>query len=55
MNNFLFDLSDLRYEISFKSYDELRSILSFYESKRLYKINIPSKNNLKKKILVRFN
>tara|TARA_B100001250_G_C19786370_1_gene784361 strand:- start:262 stop:1101 length:840 start_codon:yes stop_codon:yes gene_type:complete len=52
MNNLLFDLSDLRFEISFKSYDELRLILSFFENNNLYNINIPCKNNLKKNFLL---
>ena len=52
MNNVLFDLADFRMEISFKSYNELRSILSFYEINNFKKINIPCKNNLKKDFLL---
>ena len=48
----LFNLNDLRIEISFKSFDELRKILSFYQRKNLYKINIPCKNTLKKDFLL---
>ena len=39
-------------EISFKSYDELRRILSFYNKNNLYKLNIPCKGNLKKDFLL---
>ncbi len=52
MKNMLFDLNNIRIEISFKSVDELRKILSFYERNNLYKINIPCKNNLKKEFLL---
>tara|TARA_Y100001968_G_scaffold271305_1_gene262864 strand:- start:1736 stop:2581 length:846 start_codon:yes stop_codon:yes gene_type:complete len=52
MNNTLFNLSNIRLEISFKSLNELRSILSFYQRNNLYKINIPCKNNLKKDFLL---
>ena len=52
MKEMIFDLSDLRMEISFKSIDELRFILSFYKRNNLYKINIPSKNNLNKDFLL---
>jgi len=52
MDNTLFHLRNLRIEISFKSYDEMRSILSFYESINIYNINIPCKNNLKKDFLL---
>ena len=48
----IFDLSSIRIEISFKSYEELRSLLSFYQKNSLYKINIPCKNNLKKEFLL---
>ncbi len=52
MKDSLFNLNNIRIEISFKSYDELRKILSFYQRNNLYKINIPCKNNLKKDILL---
>ena len=52
MKNILFDLNNIRVEISFKSFDELRNILSFYQKNDLYKINIPCKNNLKKDFLL---
>ncbi len=52
MKNVLFNLNNIRIEISFKSYDELRKILSFYQRNDLYKINIPCKNNLKKDFLL---
>jgi len=52
MENISFDLNNLRLEISFKTYDELRSILSFCKKNNLYRINIPCKNNLKKEFLL---
>ena len=52
MNNILFDKNNIRLEISFKSYSELRSILSFYISNSIYKINIPCKNSLRKDFLL---
>jgi len=52
MNDILFNLNNLRIEISFKSFDELRKILSFYERNNLYKINIPCKNSLNKDFLL---
>ena len=52
MNEFKFDINNIRMEISFKSFDELRLILSFYQKNNLYKINIPCKNNLKKDFLL---
>ena len=52
MNDILFNLTDIRIEISFKSFDELRSLLSFYQKNNLYKINIPCKNSLKKDFLL---
>ena len=48
----LFNLDDIRIEISFKSFEELRGILSFYQRNNLYKINIPCKNSLKKDFLL---
>ncbi len=50
--NILFNLNNIRIEISFKSFEELRRILSFYQRNELYKINIPCKNNLKKDFLL---
>ena len=52
MEDILFNLKNIRFEISFKSFDELRKILSFYQTNNLYKINIPCKNNLKKDFLL---
>ena len=52
MNNILFDKNDIRLELSFKSYDELRSSLSFYQNNNIYKINIPCKNSLRKDFLL---
>tara|TARA_Y100001968_G_C19419948_1_gene751196 strand:- start:285 stop:1136 length:852 start_codon:yes stop_codon:yes gene_type:complete len=49
----LHNMEIVRVEISFKSYDELRKILSFCQSNNLYKINIPCKNNLKKDFLLK--
>ena len=49
---FIFDINKIRMEISFKSFEELRSILSFYQENGLKKINIPCKNNLKKDFLL---
>ena len=52
MKDILFNLNNIRIEISFKSFDELREILSFYQKNNLYKINIPCKNSLKKDFLL---
>ena len=52
MKDILFNLNNIRIEISFKSFDELRTILSFYQKNNLYKINIPCKNGLKKDFLL---
>jgi len=52
MQDSLFKMDNIRIEISFKSFDELRKILSFYERNNLYKINIPCKNSLKKDFLL---
>lgn len=49
---FIFDIQKIRMEISFKSFDELRSILSFYQENGLNKINIPCKNNLRRDFLL---
>ena len=52
MKNILFDLTNIRIEISFKTFDELRKTLSFYQRNNLYKINVPCKNTLKKDFLL---
>ena len=52
MKDILYNLNNIRIEISFKSFDELRNILSFYQRNNLYKINIPCKNGLKKDFLL---
>ncbi len=52
MKELIFDFSSIRTEISFKSFNELRYILSFYQSNNLNRINIPCKNNLKKEFLL---
>ncbi len=52
MKDIPFDVTKIRLEISFKSFDELRTILSFYQRNNLYKINIPCKNSLKKEFLL---
>ena len=52
MKKLIYDLNNLRIEISFKSFDELRLILSFCQQNKLKKINIPCKNNLKKDFLL---
>ena len=52
MKNILFNLTNIRIEISFKSFDDLRRILSFYQSNGIYKINIPCKNNLRNEFLL---
>ena len=52
MNNRLFTFNNLRVEISFKSFDELRKILSFYQSNNIYQVNIPCKSKLKKDFLL---
>ena len=53
MKNILFNVTKIRIEISFKSFDELRKTLSFYQRNNLYKINIPCKNSLKKDFLLK--
>ena len=52
MHNILFDFTEIRIEISFKSFYELRKVLSFCQRNDLYKINIPCKNSLKKDFLL---
>ncbi len=52
MNGSFFNLNNIRIEISYKSFEELRKILSFYQRHSLYQINIPCKNNLKKDFLL---
>ena len=53
MKGILFNFTEIRIEISFKSFDELRKILSFYQRNNLYKINVPCKNTLKKDFLLK--
>ncbi|AAZ57617.1 possible paired amphipathic helix repeat [Prochlorococcus marinus str. NATL2A] len=53
MKDILFNVNEIRIEISFKSFDELRKILSFYQRNNLYKINVPCKNTLKKDFLLK--
>jgi len=53
MTDILFNMNNIRLEISFKSFDELRRILYFYQRNNLYKINIPCKNSLKKDFLLK--
>ena len=45
-------LNNVRIEISFKSLNELRRILYFYQINNINKINIPCKNSLKKDFLL---
>ncbi len=52
MKDIFFNLNNIRIEISFKTYDELRRTLFFYQRNKLYKINIPCKNRLKKDFLL---
>ena len=52
MKDILFHLSNIRIEIYFRSFDELRKILYFYQINNIYKINIPCKNSLKKDFLL---
>ena len=52
MKDVLFDLDNIRIEISFKSFEELRKRLFFCQRNNLCKINIPCKNNLKKDFLL---
>ena len=53
MKDILFNVTEIRIEISFKSFDELRNTLSFYQRNNLYKINVPCKNTLKKDFLLK--
>ncbi len=53
MKKILFNINKIRIEISFKSLDELRKTLSFYQTNNLYKINIPCKNSLRKDFLLK--
>ena len=53
MKDILFNVTEIRIEISFKSFDELRKTLSFYQRNNLYKINVPCKNTLKKDFLLK--
>ena len=52
MKGNIFDLNKIRMEISFKSYDELRLKLSFFQKQNISKINIPCKNYLKNDFLL---
>ncbi len=52
MTDVIFNLTNIRMEISFKSFAELRLILSFLQENDIYKINIPCKNSLKKDFLL---
>ena len=52
MRNEIFNLNNIRIEISFKTFDELRLILSFCQKNNLCKINIPCKNLLKNDFLL---
>ncbi len=45
-------LSNYRVEISFKDFDQLKKKLDFCIDKKIYKINIPCKGNLKKDFLL---
>ena len=53
MQDMLFKFTEIRIELSFKSFDELRNTLSFYQRNNLYKINVPCKNTLKKDFLLK--
>ena len=52
MDEIIFELTSIRIEIYFKSFDELRHRLSFCQNNNISKINIPCKNNLKKDFLL---
>ena len=52
MNDILHNFDEIRFEISFNSFDELRTILNFYQRHNLNKINIPCKNSIKKDFLL---
>ena len=52
MINSLYKRDELRFEISFNTFDQLRSKLSFYVKNNIYKINIPCKRNIKDKFLL---
>ena len=52
MKESIFDLNNIRIEISFKSFEELRQRLFFCQNNNISKINIPCKNNLKKDFLL---
>ena len=53
MKQIEFDLNNIRFELSFKSFENLRSILNFYQVNNIYKINIPCKNTIKKEFLLK--
>ena len=52
MSNILYGINNLRYEISFKSFDQLRVILSFYRSRNINKVNIACKKHINKDFLL---
>ena len=45
-------LNNYRVEISFKDFDQLKKKLDFCLNKKIYKINIPCKGNIKKDFLI---
>ena len=45
-------INDLRVEISFKDFNQLKKKLDFCLNKKIYKINIPCKGNIKKDFLL---
>ncbi len=53
MSEILFNFDNIRLETSFKTFDELRKILYFYQRNNLLKVNIPCKNNLNKDFLLK--
>ncbi len=50
--NSLFKIYDLRFEISFNTFDQLRQKLYFYINNNIKKINIPCKANINNKFLL---
>ena len=52
MYNTGFDISNIRFELSFKSFKELRLLLTFFQRNKITKINIPCKNSLRKDFLM---
>ena len=51
-NHFYLMFNNLRVEISFKDFDQLIKKLDFCLNKKIYKINIPCKGNIKKDFLL---